>query len=99
MRITISLAAILFPWFAYDQNLFRRRRLESSSSFAIYDSEGEREGEQKEVKQQLKRLDVIPPWLRGGRPRLRMKVNHFSGKSRDVRDSNQRMIRRKFNNL
>lgn len=96
MRITIFLTALLLPWAAYDQNLFCRRGRTYSLNYAICDPLRE----PKESKRQLRlHSNVVPPWLRGAKPRLRMKVNHFSGKSRDVRDSNQRMIRRKFTNM
>ncbi len=96
MRITLYLTTLLLNWIAYDLNLFRGKRdAYASLNYATYDSLKE----QKQVKKLIK-LNVIPPWLRAmKRPRVRMKVNHFSGKSRDVRDSNQRKIRRKFNNM
>ena len=93
MRIVTILTAFFLPWAAYDQNLFRRRRERLVSDQGLHELR-----EQKEVKQH-KRLTVVPPWLRAKKPVLRMKCNHFSGKSRDWRDSNQRAIRRKFNNL
>lgn len=99
MRITIYLTTLFLPWLAYDQNLFRHGRHRSAFyySYATNTDQEKKQREQKEIKQH--HGSVIPPWLKKPKPKLRMKCNHFSVKSRDVRDSNQRMIRRRFNNM
>ena len=95
MRIMIFFTALLLPWTAYDLNLFQRRRDRYALSYATHDTLQE----QKAVKKFIK-LSPVPSWLQGQKKVVvRMKVNHFSSKSRDLRDSNQRMIRRKFNNM
>lgn len=100
MRITTFLTSAFLSYAAYDLNLFRRRKSGYQASSAIEHSLAGnelKEREQKKVK--YERTNVIPPWLLAKQPKLRMKCNHFSGKSKDPRDSNQRAIRRKFSNM
>ena len=99
MKITVIFISTFLTWVAFDHNLYRRRR-ETYSLDAVelsLSEAGETTTQKKRVRQQ--RLPVIPPHLRKREVRLYSKVNHKSTKSRDRRDSNQRSIRRKFNNM
>lgn len=96
MKIMTIFVSLFLSWAAYDQNLFRRRResfSHGSIEFVLSESELE---EKKQVQQHL---SVIPPWHRSLPKRVRLRVNYFSTKPRDVRFSNQRKIRRMFNNM
>ena len=97
MRITLLLTAALVSWAIYDVYLFRRSR----SSFAVTSTEISNY-EPELLRQQKKilrnRFDVIPLKHRG-RKKYKPKCNYFNTKPRDVRFSNQRKIRRMFNNL
>lgn len=95
MHISILLFSTLLSWAAYDLNLFRRRGAVVSAAIEI--SYGESETlRQKKVHRH--RLDVIPPWQRGRKKVFVSRCNYFSTKPRDVRFSDQRKIRRMFNN-
>ncbi|AZZ35584.1 hypothetical protein CIK05_01810 [Bdellovibrio sp. qaytius] len=99
MKITVIFISTFLTWVAFDYNLFRRRR-ETYSLTAIELSiadAGEVATQKKKVQQQ--RLDVIPPHLRKRAVKLYSKCSYVSAKSRDHRDSNQRSLRRKFNNM
>ena len=99
MKITVIFISTFLTWVAFDHNLYRRRR-ETYSLDAVelsLSEAGETTTQKKRVRQQ--RLAVIPPHLRKRAVRLYSKTNHKSAKSRDRRDSNQRSIRRKFNNM
>lgn len=99
MKITFIFISTFLTWVAFDHNLYRRRReTYSLDSVELSISEGEATAPQKK-KMVLKRLDVIPPHLRKRAVKLRTKCSYRSTKSRDSRDSNQRSIRRKFNNM
>lgn len=97
MKILSILVSLCLNWVAFDMNLFRRRagRLHTPSAELTLAEDGQH------AKRRIarKRSNVIPPWLRGARAVVRMKVNHFSPKSKDPRDSDQQKIRRKFNNM
>ena len=97
MKISILFVSLFLTWTAYDQNIFRRPR-EQFQLTAIEEFFSESEVQQKK---QLRRhrLDVIPARYRNLRPPEKQRVNYFSTKPRDVRFSNQRKIRRMFNNL
>jgi len=97
MKIHSILISTLLTWAAFDQNLFRRRTYASTMVAISFDHGADELREQERVRQ--RRLDVIPPWLRGSRPRLRMKCNYFSTNARDARYSDQRKIRRRIINL
>ena len=99
MKILILFTSTFLTWAAFDRNLFRRR----ADSYATNASEisfelGADELRQKKKIQQ-KYLNVIPARYRKRPARLRMKCNYFGSKSRDSRDSDQRKIRRRFNNM
>ncbi len=99
MKISKVIIVTLFAWVAYDSNLFRSRGVRfalSSTSISMEDAI-EALREVKEVKRHKR--EVIPPCCRPGEPKLKMKVNHFSSKTKDPRYSDQRKIRRRFNNL
>lgn len=99
MKITVIFISTFLTWAAFDHNLYRRRR-ESYSLDAVEISlseAGEAISQKKQVRQY--RLNVIPRHLRKREVKLYSKVNHKSTKSMDRRDSNQRSIRRKFNNM
>lgn len=99
MKITVIFISTFLAWVAFDHNLYRRRRESYSlDGVGLSISEGQATASQKKrVVQQ--RLDVIPPHLRKRSVKLRTKCNYRGTKSRDNRDSNQRSIRRKFNNM
>lgn len=99
MKIKSILISTLLTWTAYDQNLFRRRTgFYNTTAVAVSLDHGADELRQRE-KVQHRHLSVIPPWLRGSRPRVRLKCNYFRTDSRDARYSDQRKIRRRINNL
>jgi hypothetical protein len=100
MQLTILLIASLLSWAAYDTNLFSRRR-DSYSLTAIEVSleELNHEQEQQQEKVLRQRRDVIPKWRRDIRKPMASRCNYFSTKPRDARFSDQRKIRRMFNNL
>lgn len=99
MKITFIFISTFLTWVAFDHNLYRRRReTYSLDSVELSISEGEATAPQKK-KVVLERLDVIPPHWRKRAVKLHSKCNYRGTKSRDARDSNQRSIRRKFNNM
>lgn len=98
MKIIFLFISIFLSWVAFDPGLFRRRY--NSYNIAVVEftlTEVDEVQQQKKVQQ--KRLDVIPLRYRNRKKPERMKVNYFSTKPRDVRFSNQRKIRRMFNNM
>jgi hypothetical protein len=99
MKVSTILVSTFLTWSAYDSNLFRRRRdsFTSNQTSISLTAEDEELREAKAV--QRHRLDVIPARYRRVRTPVRLKCNYFSTKSRDVRDSDQKKIRRRFNNL
>lgn len=98
MPVQRILIVILFSWVAYDRNLFRRRESIFSNELYSYSIAPEPEHEN-ERKNQQDRRNVVPDWFPTTNSRLRSKCNYFSTKPRDVRFSNQRKIRRMFNNM
>lgn len=99
MKITVLFISTFLTWVAFDHNLYRRRRESYSlDSVELSISEGQATAPQKKKVKQL-RLDVIPQHLRKRSVKLRAKCSYKDTKSRDNRDSNQRSIRRKFNNM
>lgn len=97
MKISTILITTCLVWAAFDNNLFRRRRDQFGSGPSVsYDAEAEARRELK--KRQPSRREVIPPWYESAPLKLKMKVNHFSAKTKDPRYSDQRKIRRRFNN-
>jgi hypothetical protein len=98
MRIRIILITTFLTWTAVDLQLLKRRRLfRDSSQIELSLEQSDRENEQ-EKKSERHRLDVIPVWQRGRRKPLQSRCNYFSTKPRDHRFSDQRKIRRMFNN-
>lgn len=99
MKISTVLVATFLTWVTFDRNLFRRRgeRYASPSTSLSFETETEARREIKEFKQCHR--EVIPPWFNPGKQKLKSKVNHFCAKSKDPRFSNQRKIRRMFNNM
>lgn len=96
--MTKILISLFLTWSAFDANLFRRRG-DSYASQSIDVSLDQGSDEHRQTKKIRKlRANVIPPHLRWPRRPYRSKLNYFSTKSRDGRDSDQRKIRRKFNN-
>lgn len=91
MKISTLFTTTFLVWIAYDANLFRRRGDSYSSSVAIT----------LEIKKEQKRFRRLtgPPWREKIPPKLRMKVNHFSSRSKDPRYSDQQKIRRRINNM
>ncbi len=100
MRTTVLLLFSFLSWAAYDTNLFRKRR-DSYSVTAIEISLDELSFEQEQQQKKILRRnqDIIPAWHRGQRKPEVSRCNYFSTKPRDVRFSNQRKIRRMFNNM
>lgn len=100
MKIPATLIISTFlSWAAFDLNLFRRRgdlHVYSEDEISL-DLGADALHQKKRIKQH--RLNVIPIRYRGIRRPVRSKCNYFSTKSRDVRDSDQMKIRRKFNNM
>jgi hypothetical protein len=99
MQIQPILVAIFLNWVAFDLNLFRRR--EGIFSTETTSMTLSLEAEELKQKEQLQhhRMDVVPPHMRGLRKPVQCSCNYFSTKPRDVRFSNQRKIRRMFNNM
>ena len=94
-RISILLSTFL-TWAAFETGLFRRRK-DSYDASAIELALAPEE--EKRQQKKLRVSNVIPHWIRKRRPKFRHKLNYFSTKSRDVRDSDQQKIRRKINNM
>jgi hypothetical protein len=99
MKIMTLLISTFLTWAAFDSNVFRRRK----DSYALSETEisfslGTDTLRQKE-KIHRDRLDVIPAWHRGAIKPVRTKCNYFLTKSRDLRDSDQKKIRRRFDNM
>jgi hypothetical protein len=101
-------------WVAFDPNLFRsrghgRREREGeaawSEGIAVVDeltprgsAADELAARQRKTVRQM--TSVVPAEFRGAeKAPVRSKCNHYSVKSRDVRNSDQRKIRRRFNNM
>ena len=99
MKIVIILISTFLPWAAIDLNLLRRRGDSYASDATEISLElgGDELHQKKKVQQH--RLNVIPPWHRGLKRPVRSRCNYFSTKSRDPRDSDQRKIRRRINNV
>lgn len=99
MRIKTILISTFLTWTAFDLNLFRRRG--QSYAFSTIEISLAQDGDELREAEEIERhrWDVIPPWLRGARPRVKSRCNYFSTKPRDVRYSDQRKIRRRINNL
>jgi len=99
MRISLFLITSFLSWAAYDTNLFRKRQ----DSIAIVTIEISLDELNEEHRQQQKvhrrNLDVIPDSYRNQRRPVTSRCNYFSTKPRNVRFSNQRKIRRMFNNM
>ncbi len=96
MKIVRWIVAAFLPWAAVDTELLRRRKSPLARGETI---ELEIAGDREVKRVRRKRRSVIPIGYRHAEKPVRRKVNHTSSKSRDVRDSNQRMIRRKFSNM
>lgn len=99
MKNLIIVLSTFLSWSAFDLQLFRRRRdsLEGKViEFSLTEEMKETELKKKSIRH---RLEVIPPRFRKRKVKLKAKCNYTGTKSKDVRDSNQRMIRRKFNNM
>lgn len=100
MKISTIFIATFLAWVAYDTNLFRRRGERYSSVGVSLDmAESLAETKREVRRERLQKPNVIPSWYKLESPKMRMKVNHFCSKSKDPRHSNQKKIRRMFNNL
>ena len=99
MTILKILVLIFLPWTAYDLDLFRRQTKGHVLRFT--DLSFVENPDEFRLKKQIQKLhsNVVPLRLRAGKSPARSKCSYYSIKSRDIRDSNQRKIRRKFNNM
>ncbi|PIS10778.1 MAG: hypothetical protein COT73_07635 [Bdellovibrio sp. CG10_big_fil_rev_8_21_14_0_10_47_8] len=84
---------------AFDTNFFRRKETLDGSSQIEFSRDLGSESLQEKKAFRRERRDVIPARYRNIEQPVPSRCNYFSTKSRDVRDSNQRKIRRKFNNM
>lgn len=97
MKFSIILVSTFLSWAAYDHNLFRRK----NDSYVFSEDEIvslEKVGQKKRALLKREHLSVIPAWHKARKKPTRLKCNYFSTSSRDVRNSDQRKIRRRFNN-
>lgn len=100
MKIRSLLSATFLSWVAFDANLFRRRRSAQASSATEISLDQAHEDLEEKKQQKQNRRSVIPPHLRDiGPAPVRKRCSYYSTKSRDVRDSDQKKIRRRFNNM
>jgi hypothetical protein len=99
MKISIILISTFLSWATYDTHLFRRRKNFYAANDDEISFELTEEVLQKKKKTIRHRLDVIPRRYRGLKKPVRAKLNYFSSKPRDVRSSDQKKIRRRFNNM
>lgn len=97
MKNIILYISTLLTWVAFDPSSHRRRRALKHESEISFVEELEELEQEKKIKRH--RLDVVPHRFRIREIKLRSKCNYQGTKSKDVRDSNQRMIRRKFSNM
>lgn len=96
MTLTMRLIFAVLFWIAVDVNLISRRQrlLFSGRKGAVLNDD--LESIEKKLKRKVqKRTSPIPNWIQLEEVKYKPKVNYFSTKSRDHRDSNQRSIRRK----
>lgn len=99
MKIIILYISTLLTWVAFDPGAHRRRRgFSYGQNTELFLTEDEQELQQ-EKKLIRHRLDVIPKRFRGIRSLQRIKFHSATTKSKDPRDSDQRKIRRRFNNM
>jgi len=98
MKISILFISTLFSWAIFDPSLFRRRS-NSYNIVALEFSLNEVDEVQQKKKVQKEHSDPIPLHYRKRKKPERSKLNYFSSKPRDVRFSNQKKIRRMFNNM
>lgn len=96
MKISVILTSVFLSWVAFDHNLHRRYDSSHGETASLYDEELKK---QKIRKLQRKNADVIPVKFRRRKVKLRAKCSYKSVKSKDHRDSDQRKLRRKFNNM
>lgn len=99
MRKIVLFISTLLTWVAFDYNLHRRRRsliADDVIEITLFEEESQF---QQQKKIQRHHLDVIPARLRHRKVRLYSKCSYKGTRSRDQRDSNQKAIRRKFNNM
>jgi hypothetical protein len=98
MKISKILTAVFLSWTAIDLDLYREGARKSTRATEELLILGEDVVRKKKRVLCRRRTNAIPPWLRRAKLVLHSRVNHSSGRSRDPRDSDQRKIRRKFNN-
>ncbi len=98
MRKLTVLITLFLSWVAFDKNLFKSQKapfaLRTAGTSLIHD--GERRSQKSIIRYQ--RRSIVPEWMPKVDKKLRLKCNYFSTKSRDVRSSDQRKIRRRINN-
>lgn len=97
MKITVLFISTFLSWVAFDHNTFRRRRnLSSEVTISIAEDIN---NSQQETKIKKQRFETIPERFRQRPVKLKSKCNYKGTQSRDRRSSNQRAIRRRFNNM
>ncbi len=98
MRTVLFTTMALLTWAIYDPNLFRRRSASTGpTSIELTLSDLAEEG-QRQKKIIRRNAEVIPWWHRNKKSPVVSRCNYFQTNPRDVRFSNQRKIRRMFNN-
>lgn len=98
MKSSILFISIFLSLDAYDLNLFRRPRSAQRWAGVSVSLDQVADPIRHRKRSIHHKPNVVPPWLRGKRQILRTKCKYLSVKSRDARDSDQRKIRRRFNN-
>jgi hypothetical protein len=99
MKILIIILSPLLTWTAFDRNLFRRRHEVSNLGIIEISAELNLSELQQKKKIQKRLSTIIPKSYRLTKKPVRSKCSYVSVKSKDARDSDQRKIRRRFNNM
>jgi uncharacterized protein YktA (UPF0223 family) len=96
MKISVIFTSFFLSWVAFDPNIHRSSVATFSREAALYDEETKKQKLRKIYK---RNRDVIPPKFRKRKVKLRSRCSYSGTKSKDHRDSDQRKIRRRFNNM
>ena len=98
MRSILILLTTLLSLNAYDRRLFNRKSANLVILAELDDFADEANLSQKQNKI-VRRAPIPAFYYKGVRRSVRSKCNYFKTKSRDVRDLDQRKIRRKHTNM